>query len=76
MQTRRDFLRRTSYASAGMALASFGVRRAEAALSGTWGVQTYTVRDLLPKKPAETFIPLSSLKKPAAPDSGGDGHCH
>jgi hypothetical protein len=29
------------------------------------------------KKPAETFIPLSSLKKPAPPpDSGRDAQCH
>ena len=28
------------------------------------------------QKPAETFIPLSSLKKPAAPDSGHDAQCH
>ena len=27
-------------------------------------------------KPAETFIPLSSLKKPASPDQGGEDHCH
>jgi sugar phosphate isomerase/epimerase len=61
MKTRRDFLRRTSYASAGMALASFGARKAEAALSGSWGVQTYTVRELLPKKPAETFKAIAAL---------------
>ncbi|HVQ29208.1 MAG TPA: sugar phosphate isomerase/epimerase [Vicinamibacteria bacterium] len=61
MQTRRDFLRRTSYASAGMALASFGARPAQAALSGQWGVQLYTVREQLPKKPAETLKAIAAL---------------
>ena len=28
------------------------------------------------KKPAETFIPLSSLKKPAATDEPGGKACH
>ena len=28
------------------------------------------------QKPGETFMPLSSLKKPAAPDSGHDAQCH
>ena len=55
MKSRRDFLRHTSYASAGMALASFGARDAQAALSGTWGVQLYTLRNVLPLKPAESL---------------------
>lgn len=61
MQSRRDFLRHTSYASAGMALASLGARSAQAALSGAWGVQLYTVRDVLPKKPAETLKAIAAL---------------
>ena len=61
MQTRRDFLRRTSYASASMALASFGARNVQAALSGQWGVQLYTVREQLPKKPAETLKAIAAL---------------
>ena len=28
------------------------------------------------KKPAETFIPLSSLKKPAAAETERDAQCH
>jgi hypothetical protein len=28
------------------------------------------------KKPAETFIPLSSLKKPVAPEAERDAQCH
>ena len=61
MTNRRDFLRHTSYASAGMALASFGVRPAQAALSGTWGVQLYTLRNVLPTKPAESLKALSAM---------------
>ena len=61
MKNRRDFLRHASYASAGMALASLGARPARAALSGTWGVQLYTVRDLLATKAAETLKAIAAL---------------
>jgi len=54
MKSRRDFLRHASYASAGMALLNAGARTVQAA-QGTWGFQLYTVRDLIPTKPAETL---------------------
>jgi sugar phosphate isomerase/epimerase len=61
MPDRRDFLRHAGYASAGMALAGLGAPRAHAALTGAWGVQLYTLRNVLPDKPAETLKALAAI---------------
>jgi sugar phosphate isomerase/epimerase len=60
MTSRRDFLRNTSAAAAGAALALAG-RPARAALSGQYGVQLYTLRNVLPTKPAETMKALYAI---------------
>jgi len=61
MQSRRDFLRHASHLSAGLAVAGLVPRRADAELSGAWGVQLYTLRKLLPTKPAETLMAVAAL---------------
>jgi len=62
MTPRRDFLRRAAAAAAGTTLASLAARSARAALSGgTYGVQLYTLRNVLPTKPAETMKALHAI---------------
>lgn len=61
MTTRRDFLRHASTAAAGTALLGMAVRSARAALTGRYGVQLYTLRNVLPTKPAETMKALYAI---------------
>jgi sugar phosphate isomerase/epimerase len=61
MKSRRRFLRQAGSASAGLALSSLEPRRAGAALSGDWGVQLYTLRNVLPGKPAEVLKAVAAI---------------
>jgi sugar phosphate isomerase/epimerase len=61
MPDRRHFLRQVSRLSAGLAAAGLLPRGTEAELSGAWGVQLYTLRNLLPTKPAETLKAVAAL---------------
>src|SRR5262249_23720182 len=61
MTNRRAFLRRATYAGAGMALSHYGAGRAQAALSGQWGVQLYTLRSVLPSQPLETLKAVAAM---------------
>jgi sugar phosphate isomerase/epimerase len=61
MQSRRDFLRHASHLSAGLAVAGLLPRAAGAELGGAWGVQLYTLRNLLPTRPAETLKAVAAL---------------
>lgn len=60
MTTRRHFLRHTSTAAAGTALLGNAVG-ARAALTDRYGVQLYTLRKVLPTKPAETMNALHAI---------------
>ena len=60
MTTRRSFLRQASGVGAGMAVTHLGRRHAEAALD-QWGVQLYTLRSVLPAKPAETLKAVAAI---------------
>jgi sugar phosphate isomerase/epimerase len=44
-----------------MALSSLNARAGEAALSTNWGVQLYTLSDVLPTRPADTLNALSAM---------------
>ena len=61
MTKRRDFLRHAATAAVGTAFAGVASRRAHAALSGSYGVQLYTLRNVLPTKPAETMNALHAI---------------
>jgi sugar phosphate isomerase/epimerase len=61
MTNRRAFLRRATYAGAGMALSHYGAGRAQAALAGQWGVQLYTLRSVLPSQPFETLKAVAAM---------------
>jgi sugar phosphate isomerase/epimerase len=61
MTKRRDFLRHAATAAVGTAFAGVASRRAHAALPGSYGVQLYTLRNVLPTKPAETMSALHAI---------------
>jgi sugar phosphate isomerase/epimerase len=61
MTTRRAFLRHATSAAAGAAAFGSFARPARADFPGAYGVQLYTLRNVLPTKPAETMQALHAI---------------
>jgi sugar phosphate isomerase/epimerase len=59
--SRREFLEAGMMMAGGMALTGPGARIAQAAVPKVYGVQLYTVRDLLPTKPQETLKAIAAI---------------